>query len=184
MLGSQPPPHPQHLVAPALPARGGERGGVVPSLHPVGPRRGDALHRRRDQPRWRPRSAGVPEGRQRPVEAMDVLAQRVRDRHVRPQPLKHLLGQICQGRAAVEQQRVTDQTRGSHSDLRGPLAPAVQHRRDLLDRSVDRSPAEHLPRDRAAADVAQHVQLGEPEQVGQGDRVGPRRRVGPSRIGC
>jgi hypothetical protein len=70
-----------------------------------------------DQPRWRSRSAGVPEGRQRPVEAMDVLAQQVRDRHVRPQPLTHLLGQICQGRAAVEQQRVTDQTRGSHGTV-------------------------------------------------------------------
>jgi hypothetical protein len=35
----------------------------------------------------------------------------------------------------------------------------------LLDRLIDSGPAEHFPRDRAATDVAQKVQLGEPEQV-------------------
>ena len=42
-------------------------------------------------------------------------------------------------------------------------------------RLIDGGPAEHFPRDRAATDVAQKMQLDEPEQAGQSDGIGPRR---------
>jgi hypothetical protein len=60
----------------------------------------------------------------------------------------------------------------------------MQHGGDLVDRLIDGGPAEHFPRHRAATDVAQKVQLGEPEQVGQSDGIGPRRRARPPWIRC
>ena len=126
----------------------------------------------------------MPERRQPPVEAVDVLAQRIRNRQVLSQPPQRVLGQIGQQRTAIEQQRVADQARGPRGDLRGPLAPAVQHGGDLFYRLIDDGPAEHFPRDRATTDVAQKVQLGEPEQVGQSDGIRPRRRARPPWIRC
>ena len=117
MLGSQPAPHPQHLIAPALSARRGKSRGVVPSLHPVRPDRVHALRRRQRQSPRRSRRAHIPERGQRPVQAVDVLAQGIRDRHVRPQRLQRVLGQVDQQRAAVEQQRMADQARRPHGHL-------------------------------------------------------------------
>jgi hypothetical protein len=113
---------------------------------------------------------------------VDVLPQRVRDRRVRTQVLQGFRRQVRQERAAVEQQRVTHQALGADGDLRRPVPPAVQDRGDLAGGVSDAGVAEDLPGHGGAADVAEQVQLGEPEQAGQGDGVGPGRGVRPSRV--
>ena len=144
----------------------------VPALDPASPGvRCSRDHGRPVTVLRRGRRFRVPEGRQGPVDAVQVSGEVPSHRGIGAQPGQRLAGQVLQPRAAVEQQHVADHGR-QLSFAAAMVAPAGENVADLPDGIVNRVFAEHARGQRLAVEAPDAVERGEPaRQVGVGEQI-------------
>jgi hypothetical protein len=133
---------------------GRQCGGGVPAFEPFGPRTGGALDRGHPPAVRRRRRGAVAEGGRCPLDPVQSAEIPLGHVRVLPDPVERFGGQIVQHRAAVEQERLTQDRRDPGVDiLLDLIAPATKHMRHLLLRVVDAIFAEHAPGQRQALET-------------------------------